>query len=73
VNTFHQEVWRLETFQSQSELTWLHWAAEVEALADLDTLDGDQETDGYSMDFAYDAFCDGESAESHAQRIRNIQ
>ncbi len=64
----HLEVWQAETHQSFSEARWLKWASEVERLADID-LDGNQEEDGYSIDFAYDRFLTGESADSYAESI----
>lgn len=33
-------------------------------------LDGDQEKDSYSLDFAHDAFMDGLTAERHAAEVR---
>ena len=41
-----------------SDARWLKWAAEVERLLGHD-LDGNENEDGYSLDFAYEAFSAG--------------
>ena len=46
------------------------WCAEVERLAGIDSLDGDQNIDGYSIDYAHDAFRSGEAAGEYAATIR---
>lgn len=45
------------------------WAAKVEKIIGHD-LDGDQQTDGYSLDFALDRFDAGMSPEQYAAMIR---
>lgn len=46
------------------------WAARVEKLLGHD-LDGDQEEDGYSLDFASDAFDKGLSPEKYAALVKS--
>lgn len=43
------------------EANWLHWLAKAERIAGHD-LDGCQDVDGYSLDFAHDAWRTGTSA-----------
>jgi hypothetical protein len=50
------------------ESRWLQWCAIVERLLGH-SLDGDQETDGYSIDFAYDAFRAKASPISYVQGV----
>jgi len=47
---------------------WEYWAEKAEALAGHD-LDGNQETDGYSIDFAYDAYKAGQTPEDYVASI----
>lgn len=49
---------------STSEAAWLRWVAKAERIAGHG-LDGDQDVDGYSLDFAFDAFRAGTSAADH--------
>lgn len=52
----------------RSERAWLAWAAKVEARLGHD-LDGDQEIDGYSIDFALDAFRAGTSVSAYCSSV----
>lgn len=54
----HLQVYRLETAVSPIEYGWINWSKEVEAFLGH-SLDGDQKTDGYSLDYAYDLFMQG--------------
>jgi len=45
------------------------WAADVEQILGHD-LDGDQDTDGYSLDFALEAFNRGLTAAEYAASVR---
>ena len=47
-----------------SEADWLRWVAKAERIAGHD-MDGDQDVDGYSLDFAFEAFRAGMSAADH--------
>jgi hypothetical protein len=46
--------WELEESQRISD--WQRWVKQVEKLLHIRSLDGNQEEDGYSLDFAHDAF-----------------
>ena len=50
---------------------WERWIAQVEKLAGHD-LDGDQSTDGYSYDFAYDGWKRGQTAEAYVGTITKV-
>ena len=52
------------------ERRWDRWRQEVEKLLGLSTLDGDQIEDGYSLDFANEAFDDGHTPGQYAERVR---
>lgn len=45
------------------------WAIKVEAILGHD-LDGDQDTDGYSIDFAFDAFNNGLTPKAYAASVK---
>jgi hypothetical protein len=51
----HLGLWQSETYVSPSERAWLAWVAAAEKLIGH-SLDGDETTDGYSLDGAYAAF-----------------
>jgi hypothetical protein len=57
-----------ESYVSDTERAWLAWVKKVEALLGS-SLDGDQEKDGFSLDYANDAFEDGVSAEDYFAEI----
>ena len=69
MNTFHQDVWKMETMESQSERQWLAWIDEAERLAGHD-LDGDGYIDGYSIDDAYDAWRNMETPQQYVNSIK---
>lgn len=48
---------------------WERFVARVERLIGHD-LDGDQERDGYSLDYAHDAFMAGVTADEHALGVK---
>lgn len=48
------------------------WAAKVERLLGF-SLDGDQSTDGYSIDYARDNFIQGKTPEEYAAVVRQNQ
>lgn len=64
----HLEIWQLETFASPREQDWLKWVAVVESLLGH-SLDGNQMSDGYSLDYAADAFADGVSPQEYVEEI----
>lgn len=49
----HIANWENENYQAPSERAWLSWIDQVERLFGRD-VDGDQDTDGYSMDKFHD-------------------
>ena len=51
---------------------WLRWAAKVEAILGHD-LDGDQDSDGYSIDGANDLYEDGCSPQIAATEFRALK
>lgn len=54
----HYDLLKSENFVSAREANWLAWVKKVEKLLGHD-LDGDEEADGYSLDYAYAAWeCD---------------
>ena len=58
---------------SPADQAWERWTSRVEKLLGIETLDGDQLQDGYSLDFANEAFDDGHTPEQYATRVRNNQ
>lgn len=53
----HLALWKSETADVTSG--WEKWVDEVAAILQLDSLDGDQDEDGYSLDAAHDYYEDG--------------
>ena len=58
------------------DIRWDNWSSEVErglirlGFTNLHMgLDGDQETDGFSLDFAYDFYRDGSSPEEYIEDV----
>lgn len=51
----HLDLWRSETYVSPREKAWLTWIDQAQGIVGHD-LDGNQDTDGYSLDFAHDAW-----------------
>lgn len=47
---------------------WEAWVREVESILGF-SLDGNQERDGYSIDFAHDAFREGVTAAEYAREV----
>ena len=65
----HMAIWQAEQAVPEHEARWLMWIEEVEKLLGHDA-DGDQSTDGYSMDGFYDMFKTGMSAVSAVESLR---
>lgn len=59
-----------ESYVSPRERAWERWVAKVEKLLGHD-LDGNQDRDGYSLDYAYDAFADGLSVAEYAAEVQS--
>lgn len=53
------------------DTAWERWTARAEKILGH-SLDGNQELDGYSLDFAFDAFKAGTSAEDYAASIAGL-
>ncbi len=68
----HLALWQSETHVSASERAWDRWVAKVEKLLGH-PLDGDQDRDGYSLDFANDCFNDGVTAEEYALDVADAK
>ncbi len=56
---------------ANAERLWLRWVDVVEAHLDIDTLDGSDDEEGYSLDTAHDWFEDGVSPQTAAARFLN--
>lgn len=56
--------------ETASDRAWDAWTRKTAKLLGLDSLDGDEARDGYSLDFAYDAYANGETPERYAEEIR---
>lgn len=59
---------RSESYVSPTEKRWLAWCKKVEKLLGHD-LDGNQATEGYSIDYAHDAFMNGETPEAYVADV----
>lgn len=55
--------------EADSERKWLRWCGEVERLSGLDSLDGDEAVDGYSLDSAYQWYVDGETPAAYVATL----
>lgn len=65
----HLEFHRYEMDSLLSTSAFERWAAKVEKILGHD-LDGDQTRDGYSLDFASDAFDKGATPEAYAKSVK---
>ena len=59
-----------ENVDTDRDRRWAAWIERAERSLEIDSLDGDQSTDGFCIDLAYDAFCGGQSAEDYAAGVR---
>jgi hypothetical protein len=57
-----------ESYVSPYEARWLAWVKAAEKKLGH-SLDGDQERDGYSLDYAHDAFADGLTVEQYVAEV----
>lgn len=64
----HMDLWKSETWESAHERAWLRWADELEKALGHD-LDGDLNTDGYSLDTAYEMWQTGLTVLEAQRRI----
>ena len=71
MENYHLELGLSESYAATSDCkTWLRWAARVESILGH-SLDGDQTADGYSIDFAVDAFDLGATPEQYSEDVLN--
>lgn len=68
----HLALWRSETRAPRTEQLWLNFCASLAAHLCVADLDGDQRTDGYSLDVAQELFQQGCTAAEAADRIGSI-
>lgn len=57
-----------ESYVSPREREWEHWVRRAEKLLGHD-LDGNQGTDGYSLDYAYDHFDAGDTPTDYVTEV----
>lgn len=65
----HAEFAFFESYVPPSEKIWLKWVNKVEKLLGH-SLDGNQDEEGYSLDFAYDEHMNGLSPEQYVAEVR---
>lgn len=64
----HLALWQSESYVSPSERAWERWVKKVERALGH-TIDGDQDRDGYSLDFACDFFDNGGTVEEYVAEV----
>lgn len=74
--TNHLEVWEMEKASEDGDRDWNTWCSQAEMLMSampgwLGDLDGNEETNGYSLDSAYDAYMYGISPAEYAAGKRD--
>lgn len=65
----HLEVYQFEKYVPLAEQQWLLWAKRAESLLGH-SLDGEQIMDGYSLDYAYEAFEAGKLPNEYVDSIK---
>lgn len=68
----HLEFAQSESYVSPREREWERWVQRVEKLLGH-SLDGNQQRDGYSLDYANDAFEDGLKPADYVFEVRDNQ
>jgi hypothetical protein len=69
--TKHLEVWEMEkSWDTPADKAWDVYCDACERLLKISNLDGNETTDGYSLDSAYDAWKAGIPAAEYAQGKR---
>lgn len=66
----HMEFAALESRSLSDSNDWEAWCAKVERLLGR-SLDGNQAVDGFSLDFAFDAYCDLQTPQQYFREICN--
>jgi hypothetical protein len=65
----HFALLKSESYVSPNERAWLAWVKKAENLLGH-SIDGDQDRDGYSLDFAYSFFEAGDTPQQYADEVR---
>ena len=65
----HLEFAAFESRETDNDTRWLNFVASAEDMLGHD-LDGDQAEDGYSIDGAYRAFCEGASVVEYVLDVK---
>ena len=68
----HLALWQSENYVSPGEQAWLRWVKKVERLLGHE-LDGNQDRDGYSLDFAYDCWKHGDTPEAYVKEVADAK
>lgn len=66
MNSFHQDVWEMETAGERGDRAWSRYVDKCCALIGVSDLDGDELVDGHSIDSANDAFRAGVTPAQYA-------
>lgn len=56
MNTFHQDVWKMESEWDRGTARYERWLDQVSKGSGIKNLDGDSEVDGYSLDELYGVY-----------------
>lgn len=71
MSTFHNDVWEMEkAWEPHGPQPWDSYVDKCVRLLGVEHGDGDEKTDGYSLDTMNDAYCAGVSAEDYAKGVR---
>lgn len=65
----HLALWASENYVSPTERAWEAWVSKVEKKLGH-SLDGNQTTDGYSLDYAYDYWRNGDAVDTYVADVR---
>lgn len=65
----HMTLWAFERRSEIGDVRWERWHDKVCQTVGLEHLDGTQSIDGYSMDYAFRAYRDGQTAQQYADSI----
>src|SRR4051812_26818184 len=68
----HAALWASESFVSDNEREWLRWVRRAEKLLGH-SIDGNQATDGYSLDYAHDYFANMDTVEVYVADVREAK
>jgi hypothetical protein len=58
---------------SPEDRRWYAWLRQVETLLGVETIDGDQQTEGYSLDYALEAFQRQQSPLEYARDVNTAR